>query len=138
VTPSSGSGSHLINFTFSASDTVNANNISSVGMLFTSGAPTNLANACYLVYDHAAGTIGLYDNSGTVLSTKGLGSSAGLSNTQCAVGYSSASAVGDSVLVTVQLLFFTPGFNGLKTIYEDAIEPASSSGWVERGTWTVL
>ena len=137
VTPSSGAGSHLINYTFSASDTVNANNISSVAMLFTTGAPTNLANACYLVYDHTAGSIGLYDNTGTVLSTKGLGSSAGLSNTQCAVGYSSASAVGNSVLVTVQLLFFTPGFNGLKTVYENAIEPASSSGWVQRGTWTV-
>jgi hypothetical protein len=138
VTPASGAGSDLITFTFSASDSVNVNNISSVAMLFTTGAPTNLANACYLVYNATAATIGLYNNAGTVQSTKGVGSSASLENTQCAVGYSSASVLsGTTISVTVQLLFLTPGFDGAKTVYADAIEPASSSGWVQLGTWTV-
>ncbi len=138
VTPASGAGSDLITYTFSASDSVNASNISNMAMLFTTGAPTNLANACYLVYNTAAATIGLYNNAGTVLSTKPVGSSASLENTQCAVGYSSESLTsGTTISVTVQLLFFTPGFDGAKTVYADAIEPASSSGWVELGTWTV-
>jgi hypothetical protein len=73
-----------------------------------------------------------------VQSTKGVGSSASLENTQCAVGYSSASVLsGTTISVTVQLLFLTPGFDGAKTVYADAIEPASSSGWVQLGTWTV-
>lgn len=135
VTPSSGTGSYLVDFTFSATDSVNVNNITEIGMLFTTGAPTNTANACYLLYNRTAGTIGLYDNTGTVLSTKPLGSSAALYNSQCAVGEGSMSISGNSVLFTIQLLFY-PAFDTLQTVYEDAIEPSSSSGWVQRGTWT--
>jgi hypothetical protein len=137
VTPSSGTGSNLINFTFSASDTSTAGNIANIGMLFTVGAPSNIANACYLVYSQLANTIGLYDDTGAVLSTKPLGSSANLANSQCAVGGASASISGNSVLFTIQLLFFTPGFDGAKTVYEEANELSASSGWVSRGNWTV-
>ena len=136
VTPSSGAGSNLISFTFSASDNMNINNIVNIGMLWTTGAPTTTANACYLLYNRTANTIGLYDNTGTALSTKPLGSSASLYNAQCAVGGASMSVSGNSVLFTVQLLFYS-AFDGPKTVYEDAIEPSSSSGWVDRGTWTV-
>jgi len=137
VTPASGTGSNLINFTFSATDTSTASNISNIGMLFTAGSPSNLANACYLVYSQISNTIGLYDNTGTVLTTKPLGSSANLENSQCAVGGASAAISGNSVFFTVQLLFFTPGFDGAKTVYEQANELSASSGWVSRGTWTV-
>jgi len=137
VTPSSGAGSNLINFTFSASDTSTAANIANIGMLFTTGSPANIANACYLVYNALANTIGLYDNTGTVLGSKPLGSSANLTNSQCAVGGASLIISGKSVLFTVQILFLTPGFNGAKTVYEQANELSASSGWVSRGTWTV-
>ncbi len=136
VTPSSGAGSNLINFTFSATDTVNGNNISSIGMLYTAGAPTNTANACYLLYNRTAATIGLYDNTGTILSTKPVGSSATLANSQCAVGFVQATPSGNSILLSIQLLFY-PAFDGVKTVYENAMEPSGSSGWVQRGTWTV-
>jgi len=137
VTPPSGAGSNLISFTFSATDTSTANNIANIGMLFTSGSPANITNACYLVYSQVSNTIGLYNNAATVLSTKTLGSSANLANSQCAVGGASASISGNSVLFTVQLLFFTPGFDGAMTVYEEANELSASSGWVSRGTWTV-
>ena len=136
VNPSSGAGSYLINFTFSASDSMNVNNITEIGMLYTTGAPSNTANACDLLYNRTANTIGLYNNAGTLLSTKPIGSSASLYNTQCAVGGTSMSTSGNSVLFTIQLLFYAP-FDGAKTVYEDAIEPASSSGWVQVGAWTV-
>jgi len=44
---------------------------------------------------------------------------------------------GASVQFTVQLLFFTPAFDGAKTVYLEANEPTSSSGWVSVGDWTV-
>jgi len=136
VTPSSGAGSSPT-FVFSSTDSANGNNITGMSMLVTSGTSSSTANACYLVYNRTNSTIGLYDNTGTVLNTKGIGSSAGLSNSQCAVGYTVMTTSGNSVLFSINLVFFTPGFDGAKNIYLDAIEPNASSGWVSRGTWTV-
>ena len=104
-------------------------------MLITSGAPSVLANACYLVYNRTAGTIGLYDNTGTTLSTKPVGSSANLLNTQCAVGYTVMTTAGNSVSFTINVVFLT--FSGAKSVYLQANEPNTNSGWVQRGVWTV-
>jgi len=135
VTPASGAGSSP-GFTFSASDSVTQTNISGMSMLITTGSPANIANACYLIYDRTAATIGLYDNAGTTLSTKGIGSSATLQNSQCAVGYTVMVTSANSVLFTINLAF-KPAFNGAKTVYLQANEPATNSGFVARGTWTV-
>ncbi len=67
VSPGSGTGL-TPSFTFTVSDSTSSANISGVSMLITSGAPTNLANACYLTYNVANGTISLYNNAGTVAS----------------------------------------------------------------------
>ena len=69
-------------------------------------------------------------------SSKALGSSATLSNSQCAVGYTVAFPSGNSVLLKSNL-FFTSAFTGPKTVYLDANEPSASSGWVSLGSWTV-
>ncbi|MEQ1883798.1 MAG: SBBP repeat-containing protein [Bryobacteraceae bacterium] len=135
VTPSSGAGSSP-SLTFSVSDSVSQVNISGMSMLFTNGSPANLANACYLVYDRAAATIGLYNNAGTSVSTKAIGSSATLQNSQCAVGYTVMTTSGNSVLFTINLAF-KPAFNGVKSVYLQANEPSINSGWVLRGSWTV-
>jgi hypothetical protein len=123
-------------FTFTVSDSSSALNISAMNMLFTTGAPTNTVNACSLVYNVVNATIGLYANNGTTLSTKGTGSSATLQNTRCAVGYTSGSPSGDSVVLTVNLVF-TSAFAGSQTVYLDALGPSTASGWVQEGTWTV-
>ena len=99
------------------------------------GAPTTLTNACYLIYNRSNSTIGLYDDTATTLSTKGIGSSANLQNSQCAVGYTVMSTSGNSVTFTIQIVF--NAFSGTRTVYLQANEPASNSGWVQRGTWTV-
>ena len=104
-------------------------------MLITSGAPSVVTNACYLVYNRTAGTIGLYDNTASTLSTKPIGSSATLSNTQCAVGYTGMVASGNSVSLTINVVFLS--FSGAKSVYLQANEPNTNSGWVQRGTWTV-
>ena len=134
VLPASGSGPSP-NFTFTSSDSASPFNITGMSMLLTSGAPSVVTNACYLIYNRTAGTIGLYDNTGTTLSTKPIGSSANLFNTQCAVGYTVMVTSGNSVSFTINVVF--NGFSGAKSVYLQANEPNTNSGWVQRGTWTV-
>jgi hypothetical protein len=134
VSPSSGSGL-APTFTFTVSDSTSSANISGMSMLVTSGSPANTANACYLAYNVAAGTIALYNNAGTLSSSKAIGSSATLSNSQCAVGYTLAYPSGNSVVLQVNLVF-TSTFTGPKSVYLDALEPGASSGWVSVGGWT--
>ena len=134
VSPASGTGTSP-NFTFTVSDSTSQLNITGMSMLITSGAPTNLANACYLVYNRVTATIGLYDNTGTILSTKPIGSSANLFNTQCAVGFTVMVNSGNSVSFTINTVFLN--FSGAKSVYLQANEPDTNSGWVQRGAWTV-
>ena len=134
VAPASGSGTSP-NFTFTVSDSSSQQNITGMSMLLTAGPPNAVANACYLIYNRATATIGLYDDAATTLSTKPIGSSANLFNTQCAVGYTVMTASGTSVSFTINIVFRT--FSGAKTIYLQANEPNSNSGWVQRGSWTV-
>lgn len=134
VSPSSGSGASP-SFTFTVSDSSSQLNITGLAMLLTTGAPSNIASACNLFYNRANSTIGLYDDAGTTLGTKGVGSSATLQNSQCAVGYTGLSTSGNSVSLIVNLALM-PAFSGAKTVYLQADEPATSSGWVARGSWT--
>ena len=136
VSPASGSGSSP-NFTFTASDSPSQTNIVGMNMLITTGSPANLANACSLVYDRIAGTVGLYADNGTTLSSKIVGSSANLQNSQCAIGYAFMIPSGTSVSFTVNVVMKSPAFSGPKTVYLQALEPSANSGWVSRGTWTV-
>ncbi len=126
VSPATGSGLSP-SFTFTVSDSSSAANISAMNMLITTGAPTNTANACSLVYNVLNATIGLYANNGTTLSTKGIGSSATLQNSQCAVGYTVASTSGNSVIFTINLVF-AGAFAGSQTVYLDALEPERKLG----------
>ena len=134
ASPASGSGTSPT-FTFTVSDAFTQGNISGMSMLFTTGAPSGLANACYLVYNRTTATIGLYNDAATTLSTKPIGSSANLLNTQCAIGYTAMTTSGTSVIFSINILFRT--FIGTKSVYLQANEPNSNSGWVQRGTWTV-
>ena len=141
VSPSSGAGSSAT-YIFTVSDSTSPTNLSGMSMLFTTGSPTATANACYLVFTRTISilttTIGLWDNTGnSILSTKLLGSSANLLNSQCAVGNTTQTVIGDSVQFTIQLVFFKPAFSGLKSIYLNATEPNSGSGFVYVGSWTV-
>ena len=134
VAPASGSGNSP-NFTFTVSDSTSQLNITGMSMLITNGAPSVVANACYLIYNRVTAMIGLYDDTGTTLSTKPIGSSANLFNTQCAVGYTVMVHSGNSVSFTINTVFRT--FSGAKSVYLQANEPNTNSGWVQRGTWTV-
>jgi len=138
VMPSSGSGS-TVRLTFVGSDSVSETNITGMTMLVTGGSTaTSTSNACYLVYDRNAGTIGLYNDAGTALvGTKGIGYSTQLTNSQCAVGYTLMTESGDSVQFLLELFFTTPAFDGAKTVYFQTNEATGNSGMTQRGTWTV-
>ena len=137
VSPSSGSGSS-VTFAFTETDSSSQVNLTGMTMLITAGAPTAVANACYLVYNRTAATIGLWDNTGnTTLATKGLGSAATLQNSQCAVGYTVTFVSGNSITFSIQLVFNKTNFPGVKSIYLQATEPTATSGFVYEGSWTV-
>ncbi len=135
VSPSSGAGNSP-NYTFTSSDSVSQANISGMSMLITSGSPNNITNACYLVYNRTNSTIGLFGDDGVTFNTKPIGSSATLQNSQCAVGFTVAFFSGLQVTFTVNTVY-KPAFNGPKTVYLQANEPGTNSGFVARGTWTV-
>ena len=105
-------------------------------MLFTVGSPANTASACYAVFNFTTLQVGLYNDAGTSFTSKNIGSSATLQNSQCAVGYTSVVTSGTTVLFTLQVQFTTATFAGAKTVYLEANEPSSTSGWVSVGTWT--
>jgi hypothetical protein len=134
VSPSSGAGNSP-NFTFTSTDSVSQANISGMSMLITSGSPNNITNACYLVYNRTNSTIGLFGDDGVTFNTKGIGSSMTLQNSQCAVGFTFANFSGTSVMFTVNTVF-KPAFAGAKTVYLQANEPGTNSGFVSRGTFT--
>ncbi len=139
VSPSAGTGSSLTNFVFAASDSSSGSNLSGASILVTSGAPSNTANACYVVMNVTAGTVGLYADNGTTLNTKPFGSSANLLNSQCAIGGASVNvpSPGTTATFTVPILFYPAKFAGAKTVYLSANEPAATSGFVSVGSWTV-
>jgi hypothetical protein len=132
LAPSSGSG---LNQTFVAPVTtaVAPTDITGMSVLVTS---SGTLNACYVVYNRATATIGLYNDAATAASTKPLGSSAALQNTQCAIGFSSASASGNSITLTVQIVFKSV-FTGAKSVYVEGTNVWGNSGLILRGTWGV-
>lgn len=138
VSPASGAGS-TATFVFQGSDSVEETNLTGMNILVTSGAPNNTASACYLVYNRSAGSIGLYNDAGTVLvGTKGIGYSTNLQNSQCSVGYTLMTVIsGTSIQFELQLFFTTPEFDGAKSVYLETNEATGSSGMVYLGSWTV-
>jgi Beta-propeller repeat len=137
VTPASGTGSSLATYVFATADSSAGTNISSVGARFTAGAPANVANSCYVVFNVPTSEVGLYANDGVTLGVKPVGSSANLFNSQCAVGFTAFATSGTGAQFTVEIEFFPAVFAGPKTVYLEANEPAATSGWVSVGTWTV-
>src|SRR6185295_13145224 len=125
VSPASGSGSGTT-FVFTSSDSTSEANITGMWMLFTTGAPTNTAGSCNLVYNRTNTTIGLYADDGVTLNTKGVGSAATLQNSKCAVGYTSMSTSGNSVIFSIFVQFNSPAFSGPKTVYLQTNEPGSN------------
>lgn len=133
LAPASGSGS-TTTFTMSATTPVSPSDVTGMTMLVTSAG---MSNSCYVRYDRATGTIGLYNDAASSYATKPLGSSAALQNSQCAIGYSVANVTNGTINVSAQIVFKSPAFSGAKTIYVSAENTWGATSPVSRGTWTV-
>src|SRR5205085_1602699 len=82
------------------------------------------------------GTISLRSDNALSQTSKALGSTQVLQNSQCQVGTASVTYVGLQLLETVSITF-KGAFNGTKNVYLSASEASLSTGLVQRGTYTV-
>jgi hypothetical protein len=122
-------------FTMVYSDPNGLSDLSDVLVLFNT--PLKLSSACAVVYVPRANQMYLYDDAGTGFSTGVTpGSSASVSNSQCALSGkgSSLSTSGNSLTLNAALTFSST-FVGSKNVYLDAVGKTHSSGWVKEGTW---
>ncbi len=115
LSPSSGSGSSAT-FAFTFSDPAGALDIGMVQMLFNStfsGAP-----ACYVTVFPGAGTVYVFNDSGTALiGPVTLGGAGTVQNSQCTVNASRSNMTAFGNILTVGLnVSFPAGFAGAKTL----------------------
>jgi len=122
-------------FTLQYSDTNGAANLTSARVRF--GASNVGPGTCTARYNATTGAVGLLNDAGTTWSSATLGSGT-LSNSQCTLNLASSSATVNGPNLTLVLnVSFTPSFVGLKHVYMLAADAGASSGWQQRGTWTV-
>ena len=136
VSPSSGTGLTQ-KFTAVYSDPNGVADLKSIKVLFNTSKV--LSNGCAVLYEVAANKLYLYDNAGTAVLPTAVtpGGTASVSNSQCTLAGtgSSFSTSGNDLTLKVALTF-TGTFTGKKNVYLQATGKTSSSGYVEKGTWT--
>jgi glucose/arabinose dehydrogenase len=138
VTPASGTG-HSQTFALQASDTAGAENLRTMFFWFTASSTSDAMNSCLAYYDRPSNSLGLLNDATTQYITGTAGTSATLSNSQCAITLSgvTTTASGDSLTLTVPMTF-TSAFAGAKNVHLYAASATgANSGWSLRATWTV-
>jgi hypothetical protein len=136
VTPSSGSGSSLA-FTMLLTD---ANGNADIAQAeFLVGAQLSAAGSCYMYFNRSANSIWLLGDAGSWLGPLTLGTSSSAQNNQCVFNASGSSAVASGNNLSLSLsLGFKTGFGGQKGLYGTVTDNSGlSSGWQQRGNWTV-
>ena len=136
VSPSSGSG-NTVTFTAQYSHPAGAGSLVTVALLMNTTASLNFA--CYVTYSPATNLFALANDdasTGSVSVTPGGGSG---SNDQCTLNgaSSSASLAGTNLTLTVSLTF-QPSFAGAKTVYLYAADAVTNTGFLAKGTWSVI
>jgi len=135
VSPASGTGS-AVTFTATFADTGGGSALSTAALLVNTSA--SAGSGCQVSYNPGMNLFSLYNDAGTtVLATVGPGGAV-VQNDQCALSGigSSAIASGSTLTVTFSLTFLTP-FSGAKTVYLQAGDGSSITGWVAEGTFSV-
>jgi hypothetical protein len=134
VSPSSGSGSGKT-FTLRFSDSRGASNLTSEWIWFAGGT-----GACMAYHERATNRVYLINDAGTAWSSQVLGSNTVLRNSYCAINLASSSvSISGSTLTLNLSMTFRSTFNGGKAIRMFANAAGGlSSGWQDRGSWTVI
>jgi len=135
VSPNNGTGTSQA-FTLQYSDTNGAATLTSARVRF--GASNVGPATCTARYNAMTGAVGLLNDAGDAWSSGTLGSGT-LSNGQCTVDLAASSAIVNGPSLTLVLnISFATSFIGVKNVYMLAADAGgASSGWQQRGTWTV-
>jgi hypothetical protein len=139
TTPYSGGGA-TFGFDFTASDSDGFNSLQKLWIWFTPSFSSPYGGTCRMYYDRAAARLNLMDDSGIgwssgVIGTVGAGT---LSNSQCSIDLSSSNVIlVDKNLALHVSITFPRSYRGVKQIWVNADGLTASSGWQQRGTWTV-
>jgi hypothetical protein len=138
VTPDSGTGATQT-FALQYSDTLGATGLSTVWVWFNATFASSSANSCLLYYNRATATLSLLNDAQTWMPGTLGGAGGTLQNSQCGVnlGASSVTMSGDTLTLTLAMTF-TASYAGAKNIYMFAANASGlTSGWQDRGDWTV-
>jgi hypothetical protein len=137
VTPSSGSGSSQT-FSLVYSDPNGFTDLSTTYVVINRSF--NFPGSCSAYYDRNANALWLLnDAANSWLGPMAPGAASTLQNGQCTLSGagSSVSGSGNSLTVNIALSFLN-GFGGVRNVYMCALDnSALSSGWQQRGSWTV-
>jgi hypothetical protein len=135
VTPASGSGTTQT-FTFQFTDSGGATDIASVSALVSSSLTA--VGSCEVDYYRASNTLKLLTDSGGQPSGSLTPGSGSQQNSQCILNGAASSATTSGNTLTLNLaLTFQPAYGGAKYVYMEAVSPAGTSGWQQKGAWTV-
>jgi hypothetical protein len=137
-TPGTGTGATQT-FAMAYSDSAGATDLSQLWVWINATFAPSAANSCMLYYVRATNTLNLLDDAGASWQSAVLGGGGTLQNSQCSValGSSMATPTGNTLTLTLAVTF-KPAFAGAKNIYMYAQNATgASSGWQDRGDWTV-
>jgi hypothetical protein len=137
ATPETGSGSSQT-FSLQYAASLGATDLATTWVWFTSAFTDSATNSCLVYYDRVANRLYLLgDNGSWMFGT--LGNFGTLQNSQCSVGLrrSLVTLSGSTLTLSIPMTF-TSGYAGDKRIYMFAQNANNvSSGWQDRGAWTV-
>ena len=132
VTPSSGFGASRT-FALQYADSRGASALATEWVWFAGGT-----GICLAYHDRATNAVHLLNDQGTAWTARPLGSGT-LQNRSCSINLAGSSVSTSGSTLTLNLaVSFTSAFNGSKTVRMFANAAGTlSSGWQDRGTWTV-
>jgi hypothetical protein len=135
LSPNSGSGLQQT-FTAQFADPGGAGNLTSAGILITTGSSTT--RACGALYDAVHNQVSLLGDDGTPL-TPAISPGAGSQqNSQCILDGASSSVSRSATTLTLRLAFrFQLAFAGSQNLLLSSSNPSGSTGWQSFGSWTV-
>jgi len=138
VTPGTGTGSSQT-FALRYADTVGATDLSWAIAWFSASA-TNGVGSCAVLYNRGANTVSLMNDAGSQWTTRALGSTGTLQNSQCTITIGSSTTVvaSGNGLTWNLAVTFAPAFGGTKTIYMMAgTDEGAATDLEAAGTWTI-
>ncbi len=135
VAPSSGTGLAQT-FSLQFSDVSGAADITGVAILINTS--TAVAGACSVTYVPSQNVLALLTDAGTAPGASITPGSGSQQNSQCTLNGAGSSVTLAGTTLTLNLsLTFQSAFAGSKIVYLQAANPAGSTGWLAKGSWTV-